>query len=68
MTLCHDRIGGQHNTTIFAMLFLWTLASYSILVIGLCPLFKYPLYYVIISTWQNKNSLLKQKQQKQSVI
>jgi len=29
---------GQHYTPIFAILFLWTLGSYSILVTGNCPL------------------------------
>ena len=59
---------GQHYTPIFVITFLWTLASYSILVIGYCPTFKYSLYYVIISTWPNKNYQSKQKQQKQGAI
>jgi len=44
--------GGQRYTPIFMITFYMTLAYYSYLVRGLCPLFKFTSKYVIISTWQ----------------
>ena len=41
--------GGDIQNPYIYNIFLWTLASYSYLVIPYCPHFKYPLYYVIIS-------------------
>ncbi len=44
----NTRRGGNAVPLYLQCVFIWTLGSYSILVIGYCPLFKYSLYYVII--------------------
>ena len=49
------RRGGQHDTSIFVTTFYMTLAYYSILVRGLCPLFKFTSKHVIIIVWQLKD-------------
>ena len=51
---------GQRNTPIFTITFFRTLATYSYLVIGLCPPFKFTSKRVIILAWSNKNSLKQQ--------
>ena len=51
---------GQRNTPIFTITFFRTLATYSYLVIGLCPPFKFTSKCVIILAWSNKNSLKQQ--------
>ena len=43
---------GQRYASIFVTTFYMTLAYYSILVRGLCPLFKFTSKHVIIIVWQ----------------
>ena len=43
---------GQRYTSIFITTFYRTLATYSYLVIGLCPHFKFTSKHVIIIVWQ----------------
>ena len=58
------QVGWERSTSIFAIYFFRTLGSYSYLVIGNCPLFKYSLYYVIITNMAKQKLSLTAKKAK----